>query len=235
MTFHRCLTTLGLICFAVSTATAKPTVVVAVGAPGEPEFAEQFREWSERWRAVATKADAEFELIGDGDDSNASDHEQIQSLLAKEVQHGSDPLWLILIGHGTFDGQSAKFNLRGQDLTADDLGEWLDRCNRPLAIIDCSAASAPFLNRLSKDNCIVITATKSGEEQNFAHFGQYLVAAIAEERADIDKDGQVSLLEAYLIACRDLEEYYKQDAVFAQRSARRKALRSTVRMLINCT
>jgi hypothetical protein len=212
MALTRCLLTIGLMIVAPCAAIGKPTVVVVIGAPGEPEYAEQFREWSDRWRTAATKADADFKLIGDGDDSKISDREKLQELLAKESLEGSDPLWLILIGHGTFDGQNAKFNLRGQDLTAEDLGAWLDQCARPLALINCSAASAPFLNRLSRENRVIITATKSGVEQNFARFGQYLSAAIADARADIDKDGQVSLLEAYLTACRELEEYYKQEA-----------------------
>jgi hypothetical protein len=212
MTPHRWFINLGLVGFLVSTATAKPAVVVVVGAPGEPEYAKQFQEWSERWRAAAKKADADFHLVGNDDDSKTSDRDQSQSLLTNLSTGDSDPLWLILIGHGTYDGQSAKFNLRGQDFTADDLGNWLDACGRPLAIIDCTAASAPFLNRLSKENRVIITATKSGEEQNYAHFGQYLSLAIADPRADIDKDDQVSLLEAYLTACRDVDEYYKQQA-----------------------
>ena len=46
---------------------------------------------------------------------------------------------------------------------------------RPLAVINCASASAPFINRLAGENRVVITATKSGDEQNFARFGQYIV------------------------------------------------------------
>ena len=56
---------------------------------------------------------------------------------------------------------------------------------RPLAVINCTSASAPFLNRLAGDNRVVITATKSGDEQNFAHFGQYISAAIGGSRVPI--------------------------------------------------
>jgi len=212
MNLHRWMIKLGLMSSLVSMATAKPAVVVVNGAPGEPQYAEQFGEWNEQWRAAAQKADADFHVVGDSDEPKTSDRDRLQALLTKVCTNDSEPLWLVLIGHGTYDGRSAKFNLRGADLTADDLSVWLEACRRPLAIIDCSAASAPFLSRLSKDNRIVITATKSGEEQNFAHFGQYLSAAIADPRTDIDKDGQVSLLEAYLTACRNLEEFYKQQA-----------------------
>jgi len=189
-----------------------PTVVVVIGAPGEADYAAQFHEWSERWRAAAEKGGADFQLIGDTGGSNPNDRERLQTLLTDLSTEKTSPLWLVLIGHGTYDGQSAKFNLRGQDLAAEELAARLNPITRPLAVIDCTSASAPFLNRLAKDNRIIITATKSGDEQNFAHFGQFIAVAIADPRADVDKDGQVSLLEAYLTACRDLDEFYKQAA-----------------------
>ena len=42
----------------------------------------------------------------------------------------SEPLWLVLIGHGTFDGRLAKFNLRGPDVTAGELNQWLGPIRR---------------------------------------------------------------------------------------------------------
>ena len=125
----------------------------------------------------------------------------------------------MFIGHGTYDGHAAKFNLRGPDLSAEELAEWLAPMKRPIAVIQCASASAPFINRLAGENRVVITATKSGDEQNFARFGQYMSAAIADPRADLDKDGQVSLLEAYLTACRQVDEFYEQEARLATEHA----------------
>jgi hypothetical protein len=204
------------VCFAASmlcpSAVAKPTVIVVVGAPGDVEYGEQFQEWAGNWREAAKKANADFQIVGEGDESKAGDREELQMLLVNAASDKVAPLWLVLIGHGTYDGQSAKFNLRGSDLTAEELAKWLSPVERPQAVIDCTAASGPFLSRLAKENRVVITATRSGDEQNFAHFGKYISSAIADARADVDKDGQISLLEAYLTACRDLEEFYKQDA-----------------------
>ena len=86
---------------------------------------------------------------------------------------------------------------------------WLAPIKRPVAVIDCASASAPFLNKLSGPGRVVITATRSGSEQNFARFGEALAEAIADPRADLDKDGQVSLLEAYLTAGARTAEWYK--------------------------
>jgi hypothetical protein len=117
-------------------------------------------------------------------------------------------LWLVLIGHGTFDGRTAKFNLRGPDLAASDLAEWLRPLPRPVAVIDTTSSSAPFLKPLSAPGRIVITATKSGFEQNFTRFGQYLAQAIVDPTADLDKDGQTSLLEAFLSAAHATGQFY---------------------------
>ena len=120
------------------------------------------------------------------------------------------PLWIVLIGHGTFDGREAKFNLRGSDVSDQELAEWLRPCHRPLAVVNCTSASAPFLNRLSGPDRVVVTATRSGGEQQFARFGAYLSAAVADPSADLDKDGQTSLLEAFLAASHRTAEFYKE-------------------------
>jgi hypothetical protein len=200
-------------------ASAKTMVVVIVGAPGAPEYAAQFHEWGERWRAAADTASANFQLLGEAKASAPSDREQLQKLLSGMTSEQAAPLWLVFIGHGTFDGRTAKFNLAGPDVSAEEIATWLAPLRRPVVVIQCASASAPFINRLAGENRIVVTATKSGDEQNFARFGQYFSAAIADISADLDKDGQVSLLEAFLTACRQVEEFYDQEARLASEHA----------------
>jgi hypothetical protein len=55
---------------------------------------------------------------------------------------------------------------------------------------------------------VVISATKSGFEQNYTRFGRYLAETIAEPQADLDKDGQTSLLESFLAASNHTNEFY---------------------------
>jgi hypothetical protein len=205
----------------VGTADESPrsTVIVVIGAPGTDDYAAQFRDWAEHWRAAVMKGGADFSTVGDAVESDTADRDQLETLLTEVTSENAAPLWLVLIGHGTYDGRAAKFNLRGPDLEAADLAEWLGSIRRPVAVINCASASAPFINRLAGENRIIITATKSGDEQNFAHFGQYISAAIADPRADLDKDDQVSLLEAYLTACRQVEDYYRQESRLATEHA----------------
>ncbi|MEX0641162.1 MAG: hypothetical protein WD468_00595 [Pirellulales bacterium] len=209
--------TITLLLFAES--PAKPMVVVAVGAPGADEYAPQFQEWSERWRAATEKGGAQFMLVGDAAESDGTDRDRLQKLLTDAAGDEESPLWLVMIGHGTFDGQAGKFNLRGPDIEAAELAEWLKPLKRPVAVIHCASASAPFINKLAGENRVVISATKSGDEQNFARFGQYISATISDPAADLDKDGQTSLLESYLTACRQVAEFYEQDARLATEHA----------------
>jgi len=188
--------------------TARPVVIVVVGAPGEPDYAPQFTRWATLWQQACSKASTELIAIGPDESETPSDRTKLQEALARHSRQTTAPLWLVLIGHGTFDGRVARFNLRGPDLSARELAEWLKPIDRPLAIINTTSASAPFLKELSAPNRVVITATKSGFEHNYARFGQYLAEAIAAPQADLDKDSQTSLLEAFLTASKAVAAFY---------------------------
>ncbi len=186
----------------------KPTVIVVVGAAGSPEYGSQFVKWARLWEQACSKGGAKFAAIGLDEAENPDDRTKLQQILASESQQTAAALWLVLIGHGTFDGRTAKFNLRGPDVSAKDLAGWLKPVIRPLVVINTSSSSAPFLSILSGHERVLITATKSGYEQNYTRFGEYLAGAIAEPKADLDKDGQTSLLEAFLTASNRVDEFY---------------------------
>lgn len=192
-------------------AAQQPTrdLFLVLGAPGAPEYERLFATWMQRWETAAQGAGVRVTVIG-RDEAPQSDRDRLQAAL-QQAGASQDELWLVLIGHGTFDRRTAKFNLRGPDLSSADLKDWLAPLKRPVAIIDCSAASAPFLSALAGPQRIIVTATKGGGEQNFARFGDFLSEAIVDPTADLDKDDQVSLWEAFLAASRRTAEFYKTD------------------------
>ena len=204
------MNTFALLAWAVLAAGNEPhaAVIVVVGAEGTPEYGRQFRTWAERWQEAARRGGADLVLLGLDKPGKIDDRLLLQSHLAESANTSTAPLWLILIGHGTFDGKTARFNLRGPDVSAGELAQWLKPVDRPVAVINCASSSGPFLNELSGPNRVVITATRSGHETSFARFGDYLSSAIADLRADLDKDEQVSLLEAYLLAAAGVREFY---------------------------
>jgi len=207
------------LCLTAAKTEDRPCVLIVVGAPGAPEYKAEFERWADLWQAAALKAAAESIRIGSTAESGVTDRERLRSILVAKSAASREPLWIVLIGHGTYDGREAKFNLRGPDVTDLEFSEWLAPLKRQVVVLNCTSASGPFLNRLSGDNRIVVTATKSGHEINFARFGQYLAEAIADQRADLDKDGQVSLLEAFLTASRGVDEYYRTHSQLATEHA----------------
>jgi hypothetical protein len=212
--------TLGFLCAApVSADEPRQTVIVVVGAAGADEFAPQFREWADRWKTAAEKGQSRFVAIGLTDETGKADREQLQSALQETAGDAAHPLWLVLIGHGTFDGKTARFNLRGPDVTPADLAVWIKPITRPLAVINCSSCSGPFLPDLSGKDRVVITAARSGHEYNFARFGGHLSQAILDPAADLDKDEQTSLLEAYLTAGTKTAEFYASETRLATEHA----------------
>ncbi len=197
----------------------RPCVVIVLGAPGTSEYASEFRAWADDWKAAAEKGKAESVEIGSAGQDGRTDRDRLSATLTERATASSEPLWIVLIGHGTFDGREAKFNLRGPDFTDLELAKWLEPVKRPIVLIDGSSASAPFLNRLSGPNRIIVTATRSGSEVNYARFGHYISEAIADIGADLDKDGQVSVLEAYLSASHRVQEYYRTRSQLASEHA----------------
>jgi hypothetical protein len=198
----------------------RSTVLVVVGAPGEEEYETGFEKSARLWEKASHDGGAKYMSLGlDKTNDSSTDLEQLKATLAAESVEPDCELWVVLIGHGTFDGKEAKFNLRGPDLSATDLADWLKPFRRPLAVINCASSSGPFISKLSGPNRVVMAATRSGYEQNYARFGQYLAEAIADPQADLDKDGQTSLLEAFLLASRRVVEFYNTEGRLATEHA----------------
>jgi len=183
-------------------------VVIIVGSPGTDEYAEAFSRWAGQWQHAAERGDWKIAVLGLSPDRESS-LTAIQSLISSLEGPPESPLWIVLIGHGTFDGRTAKFALPGPDLEPEHLQHILKAVPRPTALLLCFSASAPFVPALASPGRIVVSATNSGNEVNYSRFGEFLSQAIGSDEADLDKDEQTSLLEAFLFASRRTEGFYK--------------------------
>jgi hypothetical protein len=193
---------------------AKPTMVIAAGAAGDDTYAPQFTLWAQQWQNTATQGGFATEIVGQ-EKATAPDKAELQRVLAAQPAAAVEPLWIVLIGHGTWDGKQAKFNLRGDDVDASELNEWLRRFERPLVIVATFSASGPWLTQLTGPGRIVVTATRSGSEENFSRLGEYLPGSFTDTASDLDKDGQVSLLEAWLSAAKATADFYANEGRLA--------------------
>lgn len=129
----------------------------------------------------------------------------------KAAATADSTVFVLLIGHGSFDTQQAKFNLIGPDLTAKDYAQLVGSLpTRRVVFINCASSSGEFLKPLSAENRIVITATRSGNEQNATVFAEFFVAGLMDSAADSDKNGRLTVLEAFNYATRLTADWYKQ-------------------------
>jgi Peptidase C13 family len=129
----------------------------------------------------------------------------------KTSANPSSLVFVMLIGHGSFDTQQAKFNLVGPDLTAKDYAQLFSTLpTKRVIFINSASSSGEFIKPLSGEGRIVITATRSGNEQNATVFAEYFIAGLADDAADADKNGRISVLEAYAYASKLTADWYKQ-------------------------
>ncbi|MCC9601650.1 hypothetical protein LOC67_13915 [Stieleria sp. JC731] len=197
---------------------ATPDVIVVVGAGGTSDYEAMFEKWASTWKSNCETAALEFKQIGPiSKTDSVTVKDELQSTL--KMLDGSDlvvePIWIILIGHGTWDGKAAKLNLAGPDMSAEDLDSWLDSIRRPVILANCTSSSAPFINRISSPGRVVITATRNGSEHNFAIFGRYLAEAFAAIDADLNHDDEVSAKEAFIRASIETKRFYDEQGRLA--------------------
>ncbi len=199
-------------------------LIIVNGLGGDPSYGERFHEWS---AAMAGVARQRFDLAADHiwyfaeqpkrDPENIRDkstRENItQAFLELKGKVGpSDQLFVMLIGHGSYREGESRFNLPGPDLTATDFARLLApfSANR-VVFINTASASGEFIGALSQKGWVVLTATKTGLEKNETLFGKYFVEAFSGTGADLDKNGRVSILEAYNYAVRRVARAYDDD------------------------
>jgi hypothetical protein len=207
------LSPLSLLRAADAAAPVRDEVLVIVGAQGEDVFGEGFAAAAKNWQAAADRAKVTCTIIGLDPKKDAeaapTDKDRVREWLAKLDPNSSANAWIAYIGHGTFDGREARMNLRGPDILPAELAEWLKPVRRPVVFVGGSSAGAPFLNALSGPNRIILAATRSGNELNYARFGERFAEAMAGEDTDIDQDGQASLLEAFVTAAQRVQGFYR--------------------------
>lgn len=192
----------------------RTSLIIVAGAGGEAEYLEAFSKWAETLKQVAETAGAGTRIIG-LDEKAEESLDQLRAALRDEPKDGATDLWIILLGHGNAELKDAKFNLTGDDLSASEFASLLTPFHRPLVLINCFSSSGGFLAPLSAPGRVVITATRSGSERNYSRFGNFLSEAMNDPSADVDKDGQTSVLEAWLTAAQRVAAFYKDEGRIA--------------------
>ena len=201
--------------------------VVISGASGGEKYAEQMRGWREGLRSAMVdrygfKAEHVRLLVDEsastGEKGSADNVRKVFTEI-KKAGTKDDFVLVILLGHGTYDGDVAKFNLVGPDLTAKDWTDMLAGMPGRLALVNTTEASFPFLESLTAKGRVVITATDSAAQKYATVFPEYFVKAIREASTDLDKNGRTSLFEVFAAASAAVKQHYEQNGQLATERA----------------
>jgi len=145
--------------------------------------------------------------------------ERVLGALARSLT-AADRLLVIVIAHGSSLSGEARVHLPGPDMTTSDFARVLGPATQPtIAFVQTGSASGDFAMALAGPRRIVITATKSAREQNETIFPGPFVRALTTDAGDADKDGRVSLLEAFTYAQHEVEQVFTQGNLLATEHA----------------
>jgi hypothetical protein len=192
--------------------------LIVSGASGGEKYAAQMKQWraglqtalvdrhgfdAKNVRALTDEAES------GGLTGSAANVKAAFAELRKSATR-DDLVLVILLGHGTFDGDVAKFNLVGPDLTASEWSQMLDGVPARLVVVNTTEASFPFLEALKAKGRVVITATNSAAQKYATMFPEYFVKALSEASTDLDKNGRTSILEVFDATSQAVKQHYEQ-------------------------
>ena len=197
-------------------------LLVVTGVAGSEEHTAKFHKWATAIIESTKRhglADANIVYLSDKPDQDPariqarSTRENVTKALTDLAARAKpdDEIVIVLIGHGSFDGQTGAFNLAGPDLTAADYGTLLDRFGtKRVVFVNTASSSGSFVSVLARPGRTIVAATKTGGERNETRFPEYFVEALDSEAADRDRNGRVSMLEAFEYARSKVATAYEQ-------------------------
>jgi len=202
---------------------AQTHVLVICGIGGEPRYQQTFLETGlavvaaaegklriPRERVVLLAEDSTRDARIDGRSTGEAITARLRALA--QVADPAATVLVVLIGHGSATRDGARINLPGPDLTAEQFAGLLAPFGtQRVIVVNAASASGDWVGALAGPGRVIITATRSGVEREETQFGRYFATALGSDEADADKDGRLSVLEAFEFARREVVRGYERD------------------------
>jgi hypothetical protein len=195
--------------FGFSTSAAQPAssppapgqsyALLIGGVGGQEPYGGWYTDWLTRFQTYLTKSarvpDANIAVLSGKD----ATFEAITAAFGKFALRAKpqDQFILFIVGHGEITGLSPTLVLTGPDPTAQQIAALLNTVPaKNQVILNFSASSGDFLKALSSPGRINLTATSPTEIEEPV-FTEFFLRGLESKRADADKNGAVTMLEAY--------------------------------------
>jgi hypothetical protein len=211
-----------LLFFSTAAHAQNTYALIITGLAGEPRIESEMQRDATALRDAITKRFGGTARVLTSTSSPRSDRAGLQqafAALAKATAPG-DRVLVVLIGHASAEGGEARFNVAGPDVTASELAGMLPAMHdRNVAVVVATTSSGAFVEAMSATGRVVITATRAGRENEEVAFTRYFARALSEDVADSNKDGGISLAEAFNYARSEVARYYEQNKRLATEHA----------------
>jgi len=196
-----------LLATAAVSAQATSFYLTVAGLGGEPEYEQRFTGWaSDITKALAGEAGAKVETLTGKDATKANIQAKLAAIAGQAK--ADDTFMLLLIGHGSFDDIDYKFNIPGQDISASELNDALNKIAARQLVVTTTSASGGAIQKLQREKRVIISATRAGSERNATVFARFWVEAFRDGSADTDKNQTLTALEAYKYAKVKTKDYF---------------------------
>jgi hypothetical protein len=221
--FRSALIALFITCASFVSAADRYAVVIT-GASGGSAYAEKYNTWRTALVTLLKQKlkypDDRLFVLAESEGPNVAQptRENVRGLFSalRSRLTGDDTLFVFLIGHGTTaDNDEAKFNLVGPDLTSSEWSQLLKPVPGRLVFIDTTGGSFPFMHRLAAPGRVVVTATDTAAQQFETIFPEFVVKAFDDPAADVDKNGRVSIWEAFSYASAGVKQWFARNGQLA--------------------
>lgn len=202
------------------------------GLGGSPELTEKFKGYLfDTRKALIETMDMPAEnitVLGETsistesfvDGAATADNIRLQFDALQERVGPADLVLIVLFGHGSFTNGEARLNIPRRDLSQHDFATLVDglAANR-IVFINTGSASAPFVEALSGNNRMVITATRTGSQKNETSFPRFMVESLTSPATDRDKDGRISVGEVFQFAAERTDQMFADNGNLATENA----------------
>jgi hypothetical protein len=219
-----------MISVAILLAAARPVaaqetyLLVVTGVEGDAEHGDQFHKWATSLIDAAEKkgglSDANVTFLADkverapGKIRARSTSENVRKAFMDLAERArpSDEVFIVLFGHGSYDGRVAAFNLPGPDLTVQDYAMLLGKIRSGRVVfVNTASSSGEFAKVLAGPGRTIVTATRTGGERNEPRFPTYFVEALTGDGADRDRNGRISVQEAFEYAKAKVQQAFERE------------------------
>jgi len=224
---HSCISALLQFCVPLCLSLAIPSAayagdhyaLIVTGASGGAQYAQRYQALRKSLVATLRQkfgyADDHIIVLAEAPEAGArgATRDNVRAALGELRQRvkKDDVVLVFLAGHGTtLDTDDGKFNLVGPDLTGDQWASLIKPIAGRMVFVDTTGGSFPFLHRIAGPGRVVITATSSVAQQFDTVFPEFFVKAFDDPSADLDKNGKVSIWEAFTYASAAVKAWFEQ-------------------------